>query len=1077
MVSLPKVLCTFFLCFLFSIPLFGQEENTVLEDINRLIQDDSIQHASTRLNTYIKELKSSNSYTALAACIYPLGKIEIIQNPETALEEASSLYSHILSNTENPTVNYLANIELASLYNDLSKPQEAYNYASNANEQAVVLKDPIKLAESEYYMAEYGMKQGDFNLLFSHIESAIDVMRANPEDKFPIAPRIYNYQGAIKSFSAQPDSANYYFKLALEGIDDMEKTPENQFYLPGTIKGNWFMVKETEGEYSEAMQLSLESMRLFQRFLKETNNHPLTSRVLGNLSIAYRNIGSLYNDMGDKEKAKKFAEIGYAHAKKNFAKNSLQFFNAALMMGEMTIYSDALNESLDYLAEAEKSLQHLEGENYNWYAQLYSVYGDAKSKMGNYKEAVTAYEKSQINYKKSTPEGWSQNQIFLLLNLSQAYSKAGIYEKGLDTAESVYNYTKKQYGENSFLANHALVTMTRISLEHEQYEEALKWSSMSLETYRLQQTDKNIRDQYYFEGNRAEMLLLNTKAKHHLLAHKNETSLNELYQNIQIAIDLLANRKSLITSHENVNNLIADNLEIFKYAKKLNLELFELTGNADYVEKIIQLHESSLYNRIRARLNLNDLKVYDVSESILEREKSLRKELNNLLSEEMSEIDVADFVESINKWDSFLDSLKQKEPKYYAMRYGNIEETIAGYKKNIPANTTLIRYVFITDNLYAYVVTENDKKWVPLDYDREAKNIELLSDSKTDIQDISKASTSLYRQIWHPIQQYITTGKVLIIPDGELFNLSFELLSPQRIKSLADFSEKSILADYVVSYDYSLLLLKHKSKEVDYNEDFVAYAPEFTEKMKHNYEVAITDSIAFDKTYLTLLRQPFSVDLAKSSARRFDGNFFINEDASKQVFINSAKEHTIIHIGTHAESNNKNPELSRLIFAKNPKDANLIENNSLYSYEIYNYNFSSGLALLTACETGRPTYRPGEGMISLAHAFNYAGSESILTSLWNIDEQASAVVISAFYDDLADGLPKDVALRNAKLHYLTSAEGRTLHPQYWAGLILMGDKSPINIAQTASWPYCVLGILIIGLILYFIFRRRTLKNN
>ena len=58
---------------------------------------------------------------------------------------------------------------------------------------------------------------------------------------------------------------------------------------------------------------------------------------------------------------------------------------------------------------------------------------------------------------------------------------------------------------------------------------------------------------------------------------------------------------------------------------------------------------------------------------------------------------------------------------------------------------------------------------------------------------------------------------------------------------------------------------------------------------------------------------------------------------------------------------------------------------------------SSNLAILTACETGKPTYQAGEGMISLAHAFNYAGSESILTSLWKIDEQSSAVIIESFY--------------------------------------------------------------------------------
>src|SRR5690606_21468231 len=131
------------------------------------------------------------------------------------------------------------------------------------------------------------------------------------------------------------------------------------------------------------------------------------------------------------------------------------------------------------------------------------------------------------------------------------------------------------------------------------------------------------------------------------------------------------------------------------------------------------------------------------------------------------------------------------------------------------------------------------------------------------------------------------------------------------------------------------------------------------------------------------------------------------------------------------------PEFSRLIFAKNT--ANIEEENSLFVDEIYNINLNANLTVLTACETGKPGFQDGEGMISLAHAFNYAGSESILTGLWKIDEQASSLVLSFFYENILKGMAKDEALRQAKLSYLSKAEGRMLAPQYWAGLVIMGD--------------------------------------
>ena len=200
---------------------------------------------------------------------------------------------------------------------------------------------------------------------------------------------------------------------------------------------------------------------------------------------------------------------------------------------------------------------------------------------------------------------------------------------------------------------------------------------------------------------------------------------------------------------------------------------------------------------------------------------------------------------------------------------------------------------------------------------------------------------------------------------------------------------------------------------------------------------------------------------------------FLNEKASKQVFTNSAKEHKIIHIGTHAESDNVSPEFSRLIFAKNTED----ENNLLYTFEIYNQNLASNLAILTACETGKPTFQPGEGMISLAHAFNYAGSESILTSLWKIDEKSSAKIIENFYGHLKMGLPKDEALQKAKLDYLSTAEGRTLSPEYWAGLVLIGDASPIDFQPFNLWWIWALLFVIVLFALFFFVKNRIASKR
>ena len=91
-------------------------------------------------------------------------------------------------------------------------------------------------------------------------------------------------------------------------------------------------------------------------------------------------------------------------------------------------------------------------------------------------------------------------------------------------------------------------------------------------------------------------------------------------------------------------------------------------------------------------------------------------------------------------------------------------------------------------------------------------------------------------------------------------------------------------------------------------------------------------------------------------------------------------------------------------------------------------------------------------MISLAHAFNYAGSESILTSLWEIDEESSSNIIEHFTNTFRKDCQKDEALRRAKLDYIATAKGRTASPQYWAGLVLMGDAAPLQLESLPTSP-------------------------
>jgi len=519
------------------------------------------------------------------------------------------------------------------------------------------------------------------------------------------------------------------------------------------------------------------------------------------------------------------------------------------------------------------------------------------------------------------------------------------------------------------------------------------------------------------------------------------------------------------------SKLLLDNYQrLYSFSKKINLELFKKTNESHYLKEILNVHESIIYSRIQSQFNYrNDIRFKNLPKEILLEEQEIKKMLITALEEPNPETGLKDYYESSKAWDAFNENLRINHPKYYELKYGFNQKSLAQMLERIPDNTSVVRYIFIDEKLYAFVLDQKNISLHPLTFDLDSRKIEALNEEVQDKIKSLKILHELYVELWEPFEDVLNTKRVTIVPDGNLFNLSFESLTRSFCDNFRDMKSESLIADYILSYNYSINLIDKNAITIDYGNNFIGFAPGFDDSMKERYQMTIQDSISIDKTYLTLLPQPHSLELTKDFSKHFNGSSYLNEKSTEQVFKERAKEHKIIHIGTHAESNNITPELSRLIFAKEITDSASSDDNSLYTFEIYNTNLSANLAILTACETGKPTYQAGEGMISLAHAFNYAGSESILTSLWKIDELSTAEIIHEFYNNISNGLDKDEALQKAKLSYLEKAEGREMDPEYWAGLVLIGDTSPIVIGSDSNslW-YWILGVVLIILLLYFL---------
>jgi CHAT domain-containing protein len=151
------------------------------------------------------------------------------------------------------------------------------------------------------------------------------------------------------------------------------------------------------------------------------------------------------------------------------------------------------------------------------------------------------------------------------------------------------------------------------------------------------------------------------------------------------------------------------------------------------------------------------------------------------------------------------------------------------------------------------------------------------------------------------------------------------------------------------------------------------------------------------------------------------------------------------------------------------------EDGLLNTYELFNMNLHAELAILSACNTGSGTLQAGEGILSIARGFFYAGVPSVVMTLWSVEDNSSALLMELFYKHLTEGLAKDEALRQAKLDYLKQSDQLTSYPYYWAGYVNIGDNAPLEISRNKYLNYILIfsALILILASFYFIKRKRN----
>ena len=153
-------------------------------------------------------------------------------------------------------------------------------------------------------------------------------------------------------------------------------------------------------------------------------------------------------------------------------------------------------------------------------------------------------------------------------------------------------------------------------------------------------------------------------------------------------------------------------------------------------------------------------------------------------------------------------------------------------------------------------------------------------------------------------------------------------------------------------------------------------------------------------------------------------------------------QYRFLHFAAHGYYDEEQPLRSGIVLSLSGDSR---QDGVLQVPEIMRLRLRAEMVSLSACQTGLGKLLAGEGVMGLGRAFLFAGADSLLISLWNVNDASTATLMKRVYENINRGLPRDEALRQAKLSLLRSQEAVWRHPYYWAPFVLLGNPADTTV--------------------------------
>lgn len=672
-----------------------------------------------------------------------------------------------------------------------------------------------------------------------------------------------------------------------------------------------------------------------------------------------------------------------------------------------------------------------------------------------------------------------------------------LYEEAALTYKTALTYAPEEWHGNKANVLTHLAVLLSFDLGMPDSAQATIDRAIAINTGRDSMPDLNTFED--FESSPDPVNLLNTLImKGNMLTndayHANDFSiLKECLNILDLSEKLIGYlRLQFILEEDNItfSDIISGGLDAFLSAYTV---AYDQTGDQQYLHKAFEYSDMNKSQALLEALKSSTL-LAEHENSLLSQWAALKKDikfqettLQNLkIQEKPAKNQIAEKEKKLEASRDELTELLKKITKESAGLMGYISDNIRKSKAEQlqrylgQNNSIAIQYYISSLGVYQFLITEDSISYKSYYW---GDTLEVATNQVVAYIDSNKVDDSVANQqflnnanlIYNKLFEVLPKGThedkdLIIIPAGYLSKLPFEALLTDAVQTQdgeIDFrSLPYLIKDRKISYAFSSsVLMESISREVagSGSKPPTAWAP-------------YSDSSDLSEIQAETFRSK-KLDKLKGAAReitpladKFKGEVYMNKAATESNFKANAQKSGILHIATHGVANHNQPEMSYLVFANEEDEAN---DGYLHLFEVYDMQINNDLTILSACQSGDGNNLQGEGVISMARAFTYAGSRSVLMSLWLANDNSTSKIIQNFYAHLEDNKTKSEALRSSKLAYLESANNVSAHPFYWAHLVISGDRAPLPSALPYRRLFWLIGLIFVGLIVLIMKKRQA----